>query len=636
MTGLADGGWLVTWVSSQGASTDIYQRRFDAAGNPTTGDTLVSLTDMGAQYTPTPSVTALDDGGWIVTWRSNLSDSNGDIFQRRFDAAGNPTTGEILVNLTETSFQLDPTVTTLNDGGWVVTWRSGQNGDADIYQRRFDAAGNPTTGEILVPATTAGSTQALSSVTALADGGWIVTWFSDHAGTRDVYQRRFDAAGNPLKDPGGADETLVNEATAGLQDNAAVAALADGGWIVTWRSDAATPGDFDIHQRRFDASGNPTTGETLVHAPTAAIQGAPEVVALADGGWVVVWTVFANIVQNIAQQRYDSAGNVILDQADMLVPVETGGNQTLPGLAALADGGWIVTWQSDHGGTNDIYQRRYTPVNQAPTDVGLSNILVRELSAKGTLVGTLTGVDPDAGDTFTYSLVNDADGRFQLVGNQLQVKNGVALDYEQPGDAKAPAVVVRATDKAGKFVEKTFALKVTNWGTESTKGTTAADVVYGGGGRDTLSGNAGDDTLKGGSGSDTLAGGVGNDRLWGGLGKDVLSGNTGKDAFVFDTKLSKTTNVDTLKDYNVRDDSVWLENAVFKGIGSGSLAKPKKLSSDAFHAGKAAADAQDRIVYDKATGGLYYDRDGTGAAAQVKFATLKKGLALNHHDFFVI
>jgi Ca2+-binding RTX toxin-like protein len=276
-------------------------------------------------------------------------------------------------------------------------------------------------------------------------------------------------------------------------------------------------------------------------------------------------------------------------------------------------------------------------VDQAPTDVGLSNILVRELSAKGTLVGTLTGVDPDAGDTFTYSLVNDAGGRFQIVGNQLQVKNGVALDYEQPGDAKAPAVVVRATDKAGKFVEKTFALKVTNWGTESTKGTTAADVVYGGGGRDTLSGNAGDDTLKGGSNVDTLAGGTGNDRLYGGLGKDVLSGNTGKDAFVFDTKLSKSTNVDTLKDYNVRDDSVWLENKIFTKVGrAGSEKKPVKLSSDAFHVGKAAADAQDRIVYDKATGALFYDRDGSGVAAAVQFATLKKGLGLTHHDFFVI
>ena len=31
---------------------------------------------------------------------------------------------------------------------------------------------------------------------------------------------------------------------------------------------------------------------------------------------------------------------------------------------------------------------------------------------------------------------------------------------------------------------------------------------------------------------------------------------------------------------------------------------------------------EDRIIYHKATGALYYDSDGTGAAAQVKIATL--------------
>jgi Ca2+-binding RTX toxin-like protein len=243
-------------------------------------------------------------------------------------------------------------------------------------------------------------------------------------------------------------------------------------------------------------------------------------------------------------------------------------------------------------------------------------------------VGTLSGVDPDAGETFKYDLLDTAGGRIKLVGNQLFVANGVALDYEQSGPYKAPSVKVLVTDKGGLTYEKSFTLAVTNWGTESTKGTGFADTVYGGSGRD---------KLTGGSNVDTLAGGTGNDRLYGGLGKDVLSGNTGKDVFVFDTKLSKSTNVDTLKDYNVRDDSVWLENKIFTKIGrAGSEKKPVKLSSDAFHVGKAAADAQDRIVYDKATGALFYDRDGSGAAAAVQFATLKKGLALNHHDFFVI
>ena len=53
--------------------------------------------------------------------------------------------------------------------------------------------------------------------------------------------------------------------------------------------------------------------------------------------------------------------------------------------------------------------------------------------------------------------------------------------------------------------------------------------------------------------------------------------------------------------------------------------------------GTAAADAGDRIIYDAATGNLYYDSDGTGAVAQVLFATLDNMPGnLGAADFLVI
>ena len=52
--------------------------------------------------------------------------------------------------------------------------------------------------------------------------------------------------------------------------------------------------------------------------------------------------------------------------------------------------------------------------------------------------------------------------------------------------------------------------------------------------------------------------------------------------------------------------------------------------------GGAGDGAEDRIVYDKATGALFYDADGTGGAAQIRFATLAKGLKMTYADFFVI
>jgi Ca2+-binding RTX toxin-like protein len=139
-----------------------------------------------------------------------------------------------------------------------------------------------------------------------------------------------------------------------------------------------------------------------------------------------------------------------------------------------------------------------------------------------------------------------------------------------------------------------------------------------------------DNTVARNAGANILKGLGGNDVLAGGLGKDALYGGAGKDAFVFASKLNRTSNVDRISDFSVRDDTIRLENAIFKGLKAGTL------KSDAFALGPKASDTSDRILYDKGSGALSFDRDRTGSAAAVKFAVLKKGLALTAADFFVV
>ena len=101
-----------------------------------------------------------------------------------------------------------------------------------------------------------------------------------------------------------------------------------------------------------------------------------------------------------------------------------------------------------------------TDVNEAPVDFTLSASAVSEGAALGSVVGTLQGVvDPDAGDTHTFSLVDDAGGRFQLVGATLQVANAALLDFE---DATSHAVTVRVTDAGGLTYDKTFTIDITD------------------------------------------------------------------------------------------------------------------------------------------------------------------------------
>jgi Ca2+-binding RTX toxin-like protein len=186
--------------------------------------------------------------------------------------------------------------------------------------------------------------------------------------------------------------------------------------------------------------------------------------------------------------------------------------------------------------------------NEVPTDILLVGHTTLENSASGGWVGQFFAADPNAGDTHTYALLNSAGGRFAISGNTLLVANGALLDFEQ---AQSHAVVVRATDQNGAFVDQSFTIGVVDETSESTAGTIGNDSFVGGSGADSLSGGAGADYLSTGAGKDVLNGGAGNDKLRGGLGIDKLTGGTGKDVFIFEDKetgASKTT-ADTILDF---------------------------------------------------------------------------------------
>ena len=115
----------------------------------------------------------------------------------------------------------------------------------------------------------------------------------------------------------------------------------------------------------------------------------------------------------------------------------------------------------------------------------------------------------------------------------------------------------------------------------------------------------------------------------------MLKGESGKDTFIFNSTLNKSTNVDRILDFSSKFDSIWLENKIFTKLGKGS-STGVKFKSDMFVTGTKAKDAEDRIVYDKKTGSLYYDQDGTGSKARVKIATIVNKATLKFDDFFVI
>lgn len=138
--------------------------------------------------------------------------------------------------------------------------------------------------------------------------------------------------------------------------------------------------------------------------------------------------------------------------------------------------------------------------------------------------------------------------------------------------------------------------------------------------------------LSGNNLAQSITGNNGDNVIVGKGGNDVLTGWGGNDTFRFNAALG-ADNIDRITDFHIGDNEIQLENAIFTALtATGSLA-PSLFKDIAV----AAKDANDRIIYNSATGVVYYDADGSGTAfGNVKFAVLDGKPMLSADDFFVI
>ncbi len=460
VTALADGGFVVTWSSfgQDDSGFGIYGQRFAANGDPLDNEFQVNTTTTGNQIFST--VTALADGGFVVTWSSFGQDDSGfGIYGQRFDANGDTVDDEFQVNTTTISNQQYSAVTALADGGFVVTWSSNSQDGSDygIYGQRFAANGDPLDDEFQVNTTTT-SNQQYSAVTALANGGFVVTWSSNSQDGSDygIYGQRFDANGDPVDD-----EFRVNTTTTGTQQYSAVTALADGGFVVTWGSNGQDGDGYGIYGQRFNANGDTVGAEFRVNTTTSSDQQYSAVTALADGGFVVAWSSLNQDNQDdgdwgIYSQRFNADGDPIGDET--LVNQVTAGKQLNENyrngggaIDTLADGRLVFTWYGN-GNSDDagVYARI---AGVFKPSLGVNNtVITLDEGQTATNSGTLADTDTD-----TVSLTASV-GTVSDNGDGTWSWNFDTSD----GPDETQTVTITATDSDDAVTTTTFELTVNN------------------------------------------------------------------------------------------------------------------------------------------------------------------------------
>ena len=179
-----------------------------------------------------------------------------------------------------------------------------------------------------------------SNVAGLKDGGFIVTWASPDDSDYGIFGQRYNSSGAAV---GG--EFAINNYTLRNQSGPNVSALENGGYVVVWTSNHVSDGtSIDVNARVFDAAGTAISTEITVNTTLPGLQERAGVTSLKDGGFVVVWEA----VDGVFAQVFSSTGAKV--GHEFRANTLTSGEQIRGSVAGLDDGGFLIAWNTTGGG----------------------------------------------------------------------------------------------------------------------------------------------------------------------------------------------------------------------------------------------------------------------------------------------
>lgn len=576
---LANGNFLVVYStdnalgSGSPPGSDVLGQLYSPIGVEIGGPIRLNISAT-ANAEITPSVTALPGGGFAVSYISQSVSASGiplvftfdtNVMVDVFSSSGVFQRGATLLDAPVNDIQSGPQMAAVSAVNALTVW---EDSDKKVVGRMF----NPSTGDFIGTQFSVfnGSTDTGESIrglglTALTNGSYVAVWGNENALTNDAIEFRLISSDAVLSFSFNVSNVLAENY------DPSIAALTNGRFVISYTVDGSGGTDSGIRLRVFNADGSAFTSEINPLTTTAGNQNNSAVVATDDGGFIVFWADATTF--DINGQRFNSAGSRI--GSEFTVEAATSTPHTDLEATRLADGRVVLSGTYAFSSDNDVRFAIWDPRDtaNAPDPNGLviatpaslsftpaigarqvfGNIGNDTVIVNSAILGEAINFDGGAGidtlqlgagdgiwDMRTRNVENFETLRFNNISGitfQTQTYRTFFRDFASftsvvfgsGGFNNATTLII---DMGSTTSANLSSLNITGFqpgssagifptlgvdhleingdsSTENITGTSVADLISGGGGNDTLDGGEGDDTIQGGAGADSMIGGGG-------------------------------------------------------------------------------------------------------------------------------
>jgi hypothetical protein len=380
VAGLGNAMFVVVWESrvQDGSLGGIYAQMFASNGEAVGEEFQVNTSSEYNQIYP--AVTSLSDGGFIVAWQSIAPDSG--VFAQRYFSDGTRNGDEIELLPFGSSSQRPPAIEGLENGGYVVV-----SPTPEIMLQIYSNDNLPL-GPIFQANTQSFDSQVQPTIGTLLDGSFVVTWTSRDQDGSDwgIFGKIFDSTGLPI-----SDEFQINSYWENMQYGGDVAVLSNGDFVVTWSSRSQDGDGWGIYRQRFDSSGERVGGEGLVNTTISGDQIYPSITDLDTGGYIIMWNSRHELAATYLYAQAFNEDETRLGGEYRVNPPNTT-NNVFADISDSDENGFMAVWTTEffsNGGGRDIFGQIFT----LDTSVGTSTASFASTLGEETSSVYLAGVD---------------------------------------------------------------------------------------------------------------------------------------------------------------------------------------------------------------------------------------------------